>query len=179
MTKAEAETVVDKAYNFGATSEANAYVHAAIAAAQSGNTAEAINQLKTYARALKDGHAASQADNSAVEVALKTDAPGPLPQAPGIARHHSQGCAKCHRSQRTRKRGFRRSRFRIERFGSWSYINIAGSATMGLRTYFMEIHVDLDCPQWDWQTDPGGQNGFLQWRAEFWVGHGRVPDFQK
>lgn len=73
LTKAEAETVVDKAYNFGATSEANAYVHAAIAAAQSGNAAEAIKQLKTYATALKDGHAASPANNSAVEVALKQE----------------------------------------------------------------------------------------------------------
>ena len=70
LTKADAEVVVDKAYNFGATSEARAYVHAAIAAAQSGDKAEAINQLKTYASALKQGRAASPGNNSAVEAAL-------------------------------------------------------------------------------------------------------------
>jgi hypothetical protein len=71
LTKADAEIVVDKAYNFGASSEARAYVNAAIAAAQSGDKAEAISQLKTYATALKDGRAASPAPNSAVEAALK------------------------------------------------------------------------------------------------------------
>jgi hypothetical protein len=70
LTKADAEIVVDKAYNGSAASEARAYVHAAIAAAQSGDGAEAINQLKTYASALKDGRAASPATGSAVESAL-------------------------------------------------------------------------------------------------------------
>jgi len=71
LTKADAETVVDKAYNFGATSEARAYVNAAISAVQSGDKAEAISQLKTYATALKDGRASSPAGNSTVEAALK------------------------------------------------------------------------------------------------------------
>ena len=70
LTKADAEVVVDKAYNLGATSEARAYVHATIAAAQSGDKAEAINQLKTYASALKEGRVASPANNSTVEAAL-------------------------------------------------------------------------------------------------------------
>jgi hypothetical protein len=70
LTKADAEIVVDKAYNTGATSEARAYVHAAIAAVQAGNAEEAVNQLKTYAWALKDGRAASPATGSAVESAL-------------------------------------------------------------------------------------------------------------
>jgi hypothetical protein len=70
LTQADAQTVVDKAYNQGATSEARAYVHAAIAALQAGNGEEAINQLKTYASALKDGRAASPATDSAVQPAL-------------------------------------------------------------------------------------------------------------
>ena len=70
LSKADAEVVVDKAYNFGATSEARAYVGAALAALQAGNGDEAVNQLKTYASALKDGHAASPAGNSTVEAAL-------------------------------------------------------------------------------------------------------------
>ena len=73
LTKADAEIVVDKAYNFGATSEARAYVHAAIAAAQSGDKAEAISQLKTYATALKDGRVASPADKSAVQADLQKE----------------------------------------------------------------------------------------------------------
>jgi hypothetical protein len=73
LSKADAEAVVDKAYNFGATSEARAYVHAAIAAAQSGDKAEAISQLKTYATALKNGRAASPAKGSAVEAALSKE----------------------------------------------------------------------------------------------------------
>jgi len=70
LTTADAEIVVDKAYNKGATSEARAYVHAAIAAVQAGNVEEAVHQLKTYASALKDGHAASPAPNSTVESAV-------------------------------------------------------------------------------------------------------------
>jgi len=70
LTTADAEIVVDKAYNKGATSEARAYVHAAIAAVQAGNGEEAVHQLKTYASALKDGHAASPAPNSTVESAV-------------------------------------------------------------------------------------------------------------
>ena len=70
LTQADADTVVDKAYNTGATSEARAYVHSAIAALQAGNGEEAIAQLKTYASALKDGRAASPATGSKVEPAL-------------------------------------------------------------------------------------------------------------
>ena len=73
LTKADAEIVVDKAYNAGAISEARAYVHAAVAAVQAGNGEEAVNQLKTYASALKDGHAASPAPGSAVESALSKE----------------------------------------------------------------------------------------------------------
>jgi hypothetical protein len=73
LTKADAEIVLDKAYNAGATSEARAYVHAAIAAVQAGNEDEAINQLKTYATALKDGRAATPATGSAVEPALSKE----------------------------------------------------------------------------------------------------------
>ncbi len=61
---------MDKAYNISATSEARAYVHAAIAALQAGNGDEAIAQLKTYASALKDGRAASPGTGSKVEPAL-------------------------------------------------------------------------------------------------------------
>jgi hypothetical protein len=70
LSKADKELVVDKAYGFTATSEARAYVHAAIAGAQSGDKAEAISQLKTYAQALKDGRAASPANGSEVQAAL-------------------------------------------------------------------------------------------------------------
>jgi len=70
LTQADAEIVVNKAFNDTATSEARAYVHTAIAALQSGDPKEAINQLKTYASALKDGRAASPARGSAVEAAL-------------------------------------------------------------------------------------------------------------
>jgi len=70
LTKADAEIVVDKAYNAGATSEARAYVHAAIAGVQAGDGEEAVNQLKTYASALKDGRAASPATGSAVQADL-------------------------------------------------------------------------------------------------------------
>jgi len=70
LSKADAEAVVDKAYGFTATSEARAYVHAAIAGAQSGDKAEAISQLKTYAQALKDGRASSPAPKSEVQAAL-------------------------------------------------------------------------------------------------------------
>ena len=70
LTKADAEIVVDKAYNLGATSEARAYVHSAIAALEAGDGGEAISQLKTYAGALKDGRAAAPAQSSAVQPAL-------------------------------------------------------------------------------------------------------------
>jgi hypothetical protein len=70
LTTADAEIVVDKAYNLSATSEARAYVHSAIAALEAGNGGEAISQLKTYAGALKDGRAAAPAQSSNVQSAL-------------------------------------------------------------------------------------------------------------
>jgi hypothetical protein len=73
LTKADAQTVVDKAYGLGGTSEARAYVHAAIAAVQAGNDVEAVSQLKTYALALKDGRAASPPTGSDVESALRKE----------------------------------------------------------------------------------------------------------
>ena len=111
LTKADAEIVVDKAYNAGATSEARAYVHAAIAGVQagdgrSGQSAQDL-RLRAQGRARGEpGHRLSRAGRSPRSSRTFTDS--------------TRNCEPRFKTpltqpeRRTRRRGFRKSISRSE-----------------------------------------------------------------